>query len=215
MNHVLLIDNYDSFTYNIKNYCEILGAKVSIVKNDEIELADIDKIKPTHIVLSPGPGTPNDAGITLDVIRSCYRHYPILGVCLGHQSIAAAWGANIVRASQVMHGKNSMILHDGKGLFQGLPETFSVTRYHSLLIEPASLSDEFEVSAWAKSDDDTPVIMGLRHKFYPLFGVQYHPEAILSEHGYDIFKRFLSFSKWRSIKMSPLLQSSYLQYKLV
>lgn len=194
MFHVLIIDNYDSFTYNLKSYFQVLGAKVSVYTNDGITVSEIKEINPSHLVLSPGPGNPHDAGITMEVIKSGYQHYPILGVCLGHQCIAMAFGGRIVNASKIMHGKVSTIAHDGRGLYVGLPATFSVTRYHSLVVDPASLPAELEVGAWCQDKQNiikTKTIMGLRHRDYPVFGLQYHPEAILTEQGYEVLKAFL------------------------
>ena len=194
MSHVLIIDNYDSFTFNLKSYFQVLGVKVSVYSNDGITISEIREINPTHLVLSPGPGNPNDAGISLEVIKSYYQYYPILGVCLGHQCIAKAFGGRIVNASQVMHGKVSTIAHDGRGLYAKLPATFTVTRYHSLMVDLASLPAQLELAAWCvekKNDTKSKTIMGLRHKDYPLFGLQYHPEAILTEQGYEVLKAFL------------------------
>lgn len=185
---ILLIDNYDSFTWNLYQYFCELGADVQVKRNDELTLSQIDTLKPQKIVISPGPCTPDDAGISLDVIRRYAGRLPILGVCLGHQAIAQAFGATIVRAAKVMHGKTSPIRHTGQGVFQGLTNPLTVTRYHSLLIDPATLPDCFEVTAWS----DTQEIMGIRHTTWDLEGVQFHPESILSEQGHQLLANFLN-----------------------
>lgn len=185
---ILLIDNYDSFTWNLYQYFCELGADVQVKRNDELTLSQIDALKPQKIVISPGPCTPDDAGISLDVIRHYAGRLPILGVCLGHQAIAQAFGATIVRAAKVMHGKTSPIRHTGQGVFQGLTNPLTVTRYHSLLIDPATLPDGFEVTAWSETQE----IMGIRHTTWDLEGVQFHPESILSEQGHQLLANFLS-----------------------
>ena len=185
---LLMIDNYDSFTYNIVQYFGELGAAVEVYRNDEITIADMQARQPTHLVISPGPCAPEQAGISVDAIRHFMGRLPILGVCLGHQSIGAALGARIVRAQQLMHGKTSSIRHTGEGVFAGLPEQVVVNRYHSLAIERASCPPDLVVTAW--SDDDE--IMGVRHRELPLQGVQFHPESILSEHGHAMLKNFLA-----------------------
>ncbi|MDV7022356.1 aminodeoxychorismate synthase component 2 [Atlantibacter subterraneus] len=184
---LLLIDNYDSFTWNLYQYFCELGAEVVVKRNDEISVADIATLAPQKIVISPGPCTPNEAGISLDVIRDYAGKLPILGVCLGHQAIGQAFGARIVRARQVMHGKTSAISHNGSGVFHGLNNPLTVTRYHSLLIDPATLPDEFDVTAWSAGDE----IMGIRHREWDLEGVQFHPESILSEQGHALLGNFL------------------------
>ncbi len=184
---LLLIDNYDSFTWNLYQYFCELGAEVVVKRNDEISVADIATLAPQKIVISPGPCTPNEAGISLDVIRDYAGKLPILGVCLGHQAIGQAFGARIVRARQVMHGKTSAISHNGSGVFHGLNNPLTVTRYHSLLIDPATLPDEFDVTAWSAGDE----IMGIRHREWDLEGVQFHPESILSEQGHTLLGNFL------------------------
>jgi len=195
---VLVIDNYDSFTYNLVQYLGELGETVRVVRNDEIAAADIAGLKPDAIVVSPGPCTPNDAGISLDVIERYAGKIPILGVCLGHQSIGQAFGGKVIRARQVMHGKTSMISHDGKGAFAGLPNPFQATRYHSLVVERASLPDCLEVSATTAAiqdggrDDGTVEIMGLRHKTLGVEGVQFHPESFLTVVGKDLLRNFLT-----------------------
>jgi len=186
-----MIDNYDSFTYNLVQYFNILGQDVEVVKNDEIKPEDVKDMDIDAIVISPGPCSPKEAGISVDVIKMYKDKYPILGVCLGHQSIGYAFGANIVKAKRLMHGKTSMISHDNEGLYKGLPNPFKAVRYHSLVIDKSTLSDEFIVDAVAEDGD----IMGIRHKALPIFGVQFHPESIVSEHGFDILKNFLQEAK--------------------
>jgi anthranilate synthase/aminodeoxychorismate synthase-like glutamine amidotransferase len=184
---LLVIDNYDSFTYNLVQYLGELGQQVRVVRNDEIAAADIGKLAPTHIVISPGPCTPNEAGISLETIKVWGGKIPIFGVCLGHQSIGQAYGGKIVRAARVMHGKTSKIFHDEKGVFAGLPNPFEATRYHSLLIERASLPDCLDVTA--KTWDEE--IMAVRHKTLPVEGVQFHPESFLTTVGKDLLRNFL------------------------
>jgi len=185
---LLMIDNYDSFTYNIVQYLGELGEDVRTVRNDEITLEQIERMAPERICISPGPKAPKDAGISLDILREFKGKLPILGVCLGHQAIGEAFGGNVIRAKQVMHGKTSLIAHTGEGVFKGLPSPFTVIRYHSLAIERASLPDCLEVTAWT----DDGEIMGVRHKEYDIEGVQFHPESILSEHGHALLKNFLA-----------------------
>jgi len=185
---LLVIDNYDSFTYNLVQYLGELGQEVRVVRNDEIPAAAIAGIAPSHIVVSPGPCTPNEAGISLETIKLYAGKIPILGVCLGHQSIGQAFGGKIVRAARVMHGKTSQIHHDGKGVFSGLPNPFEATRYHSLLIERASLPDVLEVTA--KTSDEE--IMAVRHKTLPVEGVQFHPESFLTTAGKDLLRNFIA-----------------------
>jgi anthranilate synthase/aminodeoxychorismate synthase-like glutamine amidotransferase len=184
---LLVIDNYDSFTYNLVQYLGELGQEIRVVRNDEIAATDIAGIAPSHIVISPGPCTPNEAGISLDTIRQYAGKIPILGVCLGHQSIGQAFGGKVVRAGRVMHGKTSPILHEGQGVFAGLPSPFEATRYHSLLVERASLPDCLQVTARTEEDE----IMGLRHKTLPVEGVQFHPESFLTTVGKDLLRNFL------------------------
>jgi anthranilate synthase component II len=187
---LLLIDNYDSFTYNLAQYLGELGADVGVYRNDAITVSEIEAWQPEQIVISPGPCTPTEAGISVETIQRLADRIPILGVCLGHQAIGQAFGAKIVRAQRVMHGKLSAVTHDGNGVFAGLPNPLTVTRYHSLAIEPASLPSCLEVSA--RSDDGE--IMGVRHKTLPVEGVQFHPEAILTERGHDLLRNFLERS---------------------
>ena len=184
---LLMIDNYDSFTYNLVQYLGELGAEVKVLRNDEITLEGIEQLAPAHIVISPGPCTPNEAGISVPLVRHFAGKVPILGVCLGHQSIGQALGGRIVHAKRLMHGKTCNIHHDGRGVFHGLPDPFTATRYHSLAIERASLPDCLQVSAW--SDDGE--IMGVRHRELAVEGVQFHPESILTEHGHQLLKNFL------------------------
>ncbi|MCR4299996.1 MAG: aminodeoxychorismate/anthranilate synthase component II [Sulfuricaulis sp.] len=185
---LLMIDNYDSFTYNLVQYLGELGEDVRVYRNDQITVPEIEKLKPDHIVISPGPCTPNEAGVSVETIQKLGGKFPILGVCLGHQSIGQAYGGKIVRAKQLMHGKTSMIRHENKGVFVGLPNPFEATRYHSLVIEPDSMPQELEVTA--RTDDGE--IMGVRHKTLPVEGVQFHPESILTQHGHDMLRNFLT-----------------------
>ena len=188
---VLVIDNYDSFTYNLVQYLLELGEEVIVHRNDEISLDRIREANPQQIVISPGPCPPNEAGISVDCIKEFGRSTPILGVCLGHQSIAQAFGGKIVRANQVMHGKTSSIRHDSRGVFANLEGSFIATRYHSLVVEEGSLPDCLEVSAWSNDEGSLKEIMAVRHRELFVEGVQFHPESILSEHGYQILKNFL------------------------
>ena len=184
---VLMIDNYDSFTFNLVQYLAELGVEVRVVRNDELEVDAIEGMNPSHVVLSPGPCTPNEAGITLETIERLAGRIPILGVCLGHQAIGQAFGGKVVRAKQVMHGKVSRIRHDGQGVFSGIPDDFVATRYHSLVIERATLPDCLELTAEAEDGE----IMGVRHKSLAVEGVQFHPEAMLTEHGHRLLENFL------------------------
>lgn len=184
---ILLIDNYDSFTWNLYQYFCELGAEVQVRRNDALTLAHIDALNPQKIVISPGPCTPNDAGISLVVIRHYAGRIPMLGVCLGHQAMAQAFGASVVRAAKVMHGKTSPVTHNGQGVFRGLPSPLTVTRYHSLIVDPATLPECFEITAWSETQE----IMGIRHREWDLEGVQFHPESILSEQGHALLENFL------------------------
>ena len=184
---LLMIDNYDSFTYNLVQYFGELGEEVRTVRNDEITLDEIAAMKPDRICISPGPKTPAEAGISIDILQQFKGKLPILGVCLGHQAMGAAFGGKVIRAKQVMHGKTSLIAHTGVGVFKGLPSPFTVIRYHSLAIERSSLPACLEVTAWT----DDGEIMGVRHKEFDIEGVQFHPESILSEHGHALLKNFL------------------------
>ena len=185
-----MLDNYDSFTYNLVRYFRELGAEVVVYRNDEMSLADIEQLAPTHIVISPGPCTPNEAGISLAAIAHFAGKIPLLGVCLGHQSIGQVFGGKVVRARKVMHGKTSPVHHSGQGVFEGLPNPLTATRYHSLIAERESLPDCLEITAWL--DDGT--IMGLRHRELPIEGVQFHPESILTEHGHTMMQNFLDLA---------------------
>ena len=182
-----MIDNYDSFTYNLVQYLEEIGQEVEVVRNDKISIEDINKLNPKYIVISPGPCTPNEAGISLNLIEAFKGKIPILGVCLGHQSIGQAFGGKIIHAQTIMHGKTSKISHNNKCVFRGIKDPFIATRYHSLVIDRESLPDCFDVTAW--TDDNE--IMGIKHKELAIEGVQFHPESILSEHGHDLLKNFL------------------------
>jgi len=186
-----MVDNYDSFTYNLVQYLGSLGAEVLVKRNDELELEEVKEIKPDAIVISPGPCTPKEAGISVPLIRKYYKDYPILGVCLGHQSIGYAFGGKIVRAKNLMHGKTSLIYHTGNELFKGIPSPFTAVRYHSLVIDRDSLPQELEVIA--ESDDGE--IMAVAHREYPLYGVQFHPESVLSEYGMEVLKNFLEIAR--------------------
>lgn len=189
---VLMIDNYDSFTWNVVQYLGELNADVKVIRNDEMTVDEIVALKPERIVISPGPCTPTEAGVSLEVITRLAGSLPILGVCLGHQSIGQAMGGKVVRARQVMHGKISPIYHANEGVFAGLPSPFNATRYHSLVIEKESLPDCLEITAWTQLDDGSvDEIMGVRHKDFLVEGVQFHPESILSEHGHQLLKNFL------------------------
>jgi anthranilate synthase component 2 len=184
---LLMVDNYDSFTYNLVQYLGELGADVKVVRNDEVALDEVERMRPERIVVSPGPCSPNEAGISLGLIARLGGAVPILGVCLGHQAIGQAYGGKVVHAQTLMHGKTSPIHHAGQGVFAGLPSPFTATRYHSLAVERASLPDCLEVTAWTEDGE----IMGLRHRSLDVQGVQFHPEAILTEHGHALLKNFL------------------------
>jgi len=188
---LLLIDNYDSFTWNLYQYFCEAGAEVLVQRNDELTLAQISALRPDYLVISPGPCTPNEAGISLAAIQAFAGQIPILGVCLGHQAIAQAFGGRVVRAREVMHGKTSAIEHNDGGVFAGLNHPLTVTRYHSLIVESASLPEEFEVTAWTLREGQRDEIMGFRHRHLPLQGVQFHPESILSEQGHQLLQNFL------------------------
>ena len=190
-----MIDNYDSFTYNLVQYLGELKAEVVVKRNDQVTLDEIEAMRPDHIMISPGPCTPNKAGVSLDVIRDYSGKLPILGVCLGHQSIGQAFGGEIVHANQIMHGKTSMIQHRSQGVFTGLENPFEATRYHSLVINKTSLPDCLELTAWTKGEDDeVDEIMGVRHREFQVEGVQFHPESILTRHGHDLLQNFLNLS---------------------
>jgi para-aminobenzoate synthetase component 2 len=186
---ILVIDNYDSFTYNLVQYLGELGEEIVVYRNDEIDLDGIEKLKPDHILISPGPCTPNEAGVSLTLIDRFKGRIPILGVCLGHQSIGQAFGGDVVRAEKLMHGKTSEISHDGKTIFEGLPSPFTATRYHSLVVKRDTLPDSLEITA----ETDDGEIMGLRHKDYVVEGVQFHPESIMTDNGLRILRNFLEY----------------------
>ena len=189
---VFILDNYDSFTYNLVQYFGELGAKVEVRRNDQISIAELEDLWPERIVVSPGPCTPQDAGISIELIRHFAGKVPILGVCLGHQAIGAAFGGKVVRAPHLMHGKTSAVTHDNQTIFYGLPTPMTATRYHSLIVEEKNLPDELEVSAWTTEKDGTRTIMGLRHKKFPIEGVQFHPESVLTDAGKKLVENFLS-----------------------
>ncbi len=188
---ILMIDNYDSFTYNIVQYLCELGSEVEVHRNDEITLGEIRTLNPAKIVISPGPCTPNEAGISLDVVREFAGHTPILGICLGHQSIGQAFGGDVVRAEEVMHGKTSPIHHNSRGVFADLPNPFEATRYHSLVVAANSLPDCLEITAWTEKDGERHEIMGFRHKELAVEGVQFHPESIMTRTGHALLNNFL------------------------
>jgi anthranilate synthase component 2 len=189
---LLMIDNYDSFTYNLVQYLGELGADVRVYRNDQIEVDAIERLSPDQLVISPGPCTPNEAGVSVEAVQRLAGHVPILGVCLGHQSIAQAFGGRIVHAREIMHGKTSMVYHHGTGLFRGLDNPFQATRYHSLVVETETLPDCLEVTAWTQREDGSmDEIMGLEHKSLPVEGVQFHPESILTGCGHDLLSSFL------------------------
>ena len=188
---VFVLDNYDSFTYNLVQYLGELGARVEVRRNDEVTLPEIEAMQPERIVVSPGPCTPQEAGISIDLIRHFAGKVPLLGVCLGHQAIGAAFGGQVVRAKNLMHGKTSQVEHDGKTIFRGLASPMTATRYHSLIVSEDGLPRDLEVSAWTRDRDGTRVIMGLRHRKFPVEGVQFHPESVLTDEGKKLVANFL------------------------
>ncbi|HYX70709.1 MAG TPA: aminodeoxychorismate/anthranilate synthase component II [Terriglobales bacterium] len=188
---VFVLDNYDSFTYNLVQYLGELGQEVVVRRNDQVTVAEVEALNPDRIVLSPGPCTPQEAGISIELIRRLAGKVPILGVCLGHQAIGAAFGGKVVRAGQIMHGKTSEVEHDGKAVFRGLPSPFTATRYHSLVVAEKGLPKELEITARTRERDGSSVIMGLRHKRFPVEGVQFHPESVLTQHGKQLVENFL------------------------
>ena len=190
---ILMIDNYDSFTYNLVQYLGELGEQVEVFRNDEITLDEIRSLVPDLIVISPGPCTPNEAGISMNVVEAFFEQIPLLGICLGHQSIGQVMGGDVVRARKVMHGKTSEIYHNGTGVFSGLPSPFTATRYHSLIVDKGSLPDSLEITGWTEEDGLMDEIMAFRHRHYPMEGVQFHPESILTEHGHELLKNFLQY----------------------
>ncbi|STY29733.1 anthranilate synthase component II [Legionella wadsworthii] len=191
---LLIIDNYDSFTYNLVQYFQILNQEVCVYTHDQISVAQIKQLAPNHLVISPGPKAPKDAGVSMEAIRAFYATIPILGICLGHQSIAQAFGGQIIAAPEIMHGKTSVIKHNQTGLFKNIPNPFQATRYHSLAVDKNTLPKNFSVDAWA---DDT--IMAIAHRHYPVFGLQFHPEAILSQHGLQLLENFLEYEAESSV----------------
>jgi anthranilate synthase component II len=192
---LLMIDNYDSFTYNLVQYLGELGQDVKVIRNDDLDVNQIKALKPERIVISPGPCTPNEAGVSLQVLEQLSDSVPILGVCLGHQSLGQAFGGKVIRAKTIMHGKTSLMHHKSQGVFSDLPSPFEATRYHSLVVEKSSLPDCLEITAWTENEDGSfDEIMGLRHKSLPVQGVQFHPESILTQHGHAMLKNFLEQS---------------------
>ncbi len=188
---VFVLDNYDSFTYNLVQYLGELGQVVEVRRNDQTTVQEIEQMRPSHILVSPGPCTPQDAGISIELIRHFAGKTPVLGVCLGHQALGAAFGGQVIRAKHLMHGKTSQIEHDGKTIFSGVPSPMTATRYHSLIVSEKGLPKELEISATTRDADGAQVIMGLRHKKYPVEGVQFHPESVLTDHGKQLLKNFL------------------------
>lgn len=193
---LLMIDNYDSFTYNLVQYCLELGAKPEVIRNDQLTLAEIIALNPMQIIISPGPCTPNEAGVSLDVVNHFYKRIPLLGVCLGHQALVQALGGTVIRARAVMHGKTSPVTHDQTGVFAELPSPLTATRYHSLVAREQDLPSELLVNAWVDEADGHRTIMGVQHATYPVAGVQFHPESIMSEHGHAMLANFL---RWRPL----------------
>jgi anthranilate synthase/aminodeoxychorismate synthase-like glutamine amidotransferase len=189
---VFVLDNYDSFTYNLVQYVGELGAEVEVRRNDQVTVAELEAMGPERIIVSPGPCTPHEAGISIDLIRHFTGKIPVLGVCLGHQAIGEAFGGRVVRAAHIMHGKTSVVVHDNRTVFQGLPMPMTATRYHSLIVEEKNLPRELEVSAWTTEKDGSRTIMGLRHRQYPVEGVQFHPESVLTDAGKKLVANFLS-----------------------
>ena len=189
---LVMIDNYDSFTFNLVQYLQELGEDVRVIRNDELTVAQIDALKPERIVISPGPCTPNEAGVSVEVMKTLGLRIPVFGVCLGHQSLGQAFGGDVVRAKVIMHGKTSMIRHGGTGVFAGVPDPFEATRYHSLVVKQETLPPTLEVTAWTEGPDGgIDEIMGLRHREFPVEGVQFHPESILTQHGHALLKNFI------------------------
>ena len=190
---ILVVDNYDSFTYNLVQYLGSLGAELTVKRNDKVYIKEVEEMNPDGILISPGPCTPAEAGVSVEIVRSFYKRTPILGVCLGHQSIGVAFGGKIVRAKRLMHGKVSQIYHTGEGVFKDIPSPFTAVRYHSLVIERESLPEVLKLTAWSEDEE----IMGVQHRDYPVYGVQFHPESVLSEHGMDILRNFLELCSVR------------------
>jgi anthranilate synthase/aminodeoxychorismate synthase-like glutamine amidotransferase len=192
---VFVLDNYDSFTYNLVQYLGELGAEVVVRRNDQVTVGEVEALHPEHILISPGPCTPHEAGISMDLFRQFTGMLPILGVCLGHQALGAAFGGNVIRAPHLMHGKTSQVTHDGRTVFKHLRSPFTATRYHSLIVEEKGLPSDLEVSAWTTEPDGSKTIMGLRHRKYPVEGVQFHPESVLTSEGKKLIKNFLELRK--------------------
>lgn len=188
---IFVLDNYDSFTYNLVQYLGELGAEVEVRRNDELTVEDVERLRPEKVVISPGPCTPHEAGISIDLIRKLAAKVPLLGVCLGHQAIGEAFGGHVIRAPHLMHGKTSRVVHDNRTIFQGLPLPMTATRYHSLIVDEKTLPEELEVSAWTTERDGTRTIMGLRHRQFRVEGVQFHPESVLTEDGKMLVENFL------------------------
>ncbi|MBI3478478.1 MAG: aminodeoxychorismate/anthranilate synthase component II [Acidobacteria bacterium] len=191
---VFVLDNYDSFTYNLVQYLGELGAEVEVRRNDQVSVGEVEQMRPERILISPGPCTPHEAGISIDLIRHFAGKVPLLGVCLGHQALGAAFGGEVIRAKNLMHGKTSPVEHDGKTIFRGLNSPMTATRYHSLIVSEKDLPKELEVSAWTTEKDGTRVIMGLRHRKFPVEGVQFHPESVLTDQGKKLVKNFMSLA---------------------
>lgn len=202
---ILLMDNYDSFVFNLARYFRRLGQETRVVRNSEVDAGEVWRMRPDAIVISPGPCTPREAGCSLEVVRQLYERVPILGVCLGHQTIAAALGGRIVRAAEPVHGRSSTIQHDGRGVFTGLPNPIVAARYHSLVVEETTLPPELEISA--RCPDGT--IMSLRHRFQPVVGVQFHPESILTEHGYAVLSGFLRLAGLQPVEPAPTIAAEF------
>lgn len=192
---VFVLDNYDSFTYNLVQYLGELGSKVEVRRNDQVSVAEVEAMRPERIVISPGPCTPQEAGISIDLIRHFTGKVPVLGVCLGHQALGAAFGGHVIRAPHLMHGKTSQVQHDGRTIFGGLSSPMTATRYHSLIVEQKGLPDELEISAWTTEKDGSRTIMGLRHKQFPTEGVQFHPESVLTDQGKKMVENFLRITR--------------------
>ena len=195
---IFVLDNYDSFTYNLVQYIGAMGYDVLVRRNNRTSLEEVERLAPSHIVISPGPCTPYEAGISIDLIRHFSGRIPVLGVCLGHQAIGAAFGGNVIRAANLMHGKTSQVEHDGQTIFRGIPSPITATRYHSLIVEESSLPSELEISATCRDRDGSRVIMGLRHRRYSVEGVQFHPESVLTAHGQEMVSNFLQSCEPRS-----------------
>ena len=198
LDRLLIIDHYDSFTYTIKAYFEVLNVQTEVIQHDDPILLNLERLAPTMLIFSPGPGHPVDARVAVNLIKKYYKYYPMLGICLGMQCMAHAFGGQVIQAREVVHGKQSLIHHNSTGLFACIPNIFSATRYHSLVVDPVTLPAVLRRTAWTFAANGDRIMMGFAHKKYPMFGVQYHPEAVLTEHGYLLFNNFLTVaSKWR------------------